>query len=80
MKKIIVLAAFCTAGLMSAKSTAAQGSAEKKSEVKKETGRSAAAYACVPVTYSCGIKGWACGKTVMEMLENAWSGDSFFCD
>lgn len=86
MKKILLLAAFGTVSLVSAKDlvvkeTTIKEKSQKEAEAqKKETTKAQATAACVPVSYSCGVSGWACGATVMEMLSNAWEGDSLFCD
>ncbi|WP_426478444.1 hypothetical protein ACP3T3_02965 [Chryseobacterium sp. CBSDS_008] len=85
MKKLILLAAFGVAGLVSAenlvvKETTIKEKSKKEAEApKKETTKAQTTAACVPVSYSCGVSGWACGATVMEMLSNAWDGDSLFC-
>lgn len=69
MKKLLLLATFAVAGVISAKDNSVT-----KTEIKK-----AVAFSCVPVSYSCGVSGYACGDTVQEMLTNAWDGDALFC-
>ncbi|MCQ9638946.1 hypothetical protein MP478_06040 [Chryseobacterium sp. WG14] len=80
MKKIFLVAAIGAAGLVSAKSAVVKSTATKeKTESKKETSNKTTAFGCVSVSYSCGVKGWACGSTTLEMLQNAWDGDALFC-
>lgn len=34
---------------------------------------------CVPVTLSCGVKGWSCGESTLEIIENALAADDALC-
>ena len=34
---------------------------------------------CVPTTLSCGIEGWSCGETAIEIIENAIAADEALC-
>ncbi|MGV4438500.1 hypothetical protein [Ornithobacterium rhinotracheale] len=50
-----------------------------KTEKALQCKKTASSQACVPVTYSCGATGTACGKTVMDMVKDAWDGDNQNC-
>ncbi|WP_061084587.1 hypothetical protein [Chryseobacterium indologenes] len=80
MKKLFFIAAIAVAGTLSAKPAVVK-SAEKKerTESKSQTKKAAAPFGCVPVSYSCGVKGYACGSNTVQMLINAWEGESLFC-
>ncbi|MFA7449134.1 MAG: hypothetical protein WCY77_11915 [Weeksellaceae bacterium] len=36
-------------------------------------------WTCVPVTFSCGGGGWACGYTTAEIIANALLADKIAC-
>jgi hypothetical protein len=36
-------------------------------------------FTCVPATLSCGLSGWACGDSTLEIIENALAADEAFC-
>ena len=36
-------------------------------------------FSCVPATLSCGITGWACGNSTLEIIENAQAADEALC-
>ncbi len=36
-------------------------------------------YDCVRTTLSCGLTGWSCGETTLEIIENALAADEAFC-
>ena len=36
-------------------------------------------YGCISVTLSCGIRGWACGETLVEAIDNAIWADGLLC-
>lgn len=69
MKKLLLLAAFGIAGMVSAKDNL----------MKNIEYKTTAAFGCVPVKYSCGASGYACGDTTQQMVENALAGDALFC-
>jgi hypothetical protein len=37
----------------------------------RQSKQSAKTFLCVPVTLSCGIRGWACGDTFQDVIDNA---------
>lgn len=81
MKKLFLVATIVVAGLVSAKDSVVSKTIIKEKAIpKKETvKKTKVAAGCVPVSYSCGVRGWACGSSFMEMIQNAWDGDSLFC-
>ncbi|MFP3833546.1 hypothetical protein [Chryseobacterium sp. SIMBA_028] len=80
MKKLFLIAAIGTTGIVSAKSAVVNNvTTKEKTESKKEASKTTAMFNCVPVAYSCGVKGYACGSTTMQMLINAWEGENLFC-
>ena len=50
-----------------------------KSVHHKQSKQSAKLFMCVPVTLSCGLRGWACGDTFVDVINNALEADSIFC-
>ena len=45
----------------------------------KQRKQSAKTFLCVPVTLSCGIRGWACGDTFQDVIDNALGADALLC-
>lgn len=76
MKKLILMAAFAVAGTMSANTIAVE--TEKLSEAEQTSGEEKA-YACVPVTLSCGVTGQACGETLGDIIDIVIIADDILC-
>jgi len=76
MKKLIFMAAFAVAGTMSANTIAVE--TENLPEAEPIT-NNAKAYACVPVTLSCGITGQACGETLGDIIDVVIVADEVLC-
>ena len=74
MKKLMLLAAFGVAGIMSANTITVEN--EKAPEVKVEQ---EAEWTCVSVVLSCGITGQACGETLIDIIEIVLIADDILC-
>ncbi|KMQ67181.1 hypothetical protein ACM39_15530 [Chryseobacterium sp. FH2] len=87
MKKIILLAAFTVAGLVSAKTTSItykieepKKDREQKIECKDRQGiQQQTQFNCISYTLSCGWPSFACGYSTIEILMAVWENDSNVC-
>jgi hypothetical protein len=85
MKKKLILSIICTAllsfGAMAKSSvkTIKCRTLYTKSVHHRQSKQSTKVFSCIPVTLSCGIRGWACGETVREAIDNAIWADGVLC-
>ena len=94
MKKLLLVATLCVAGLVSAKDNVKHLKDDPKmsrsenviiknhffeNEKKNEEKKAKTQYGCVYVGYDCGTNAVFCGNNLLEIIDKAWNAYDFMC-